>query len=531
MTQFEGSEEPERPRRRYALYLRKSRTDLELEALGEEETLTRHRNMLMALAAKHEIHPDQITEYKELVSGESISERAEMQRLLSDVYQGIYDGVLVVEVERLARGNTKDQGEVADAFQATGTKIITPAKVYDPNNEFDQEYFEFGLFMSRREYKTINRRMGAGKEQAVMEGNYLLPQRIFGYDIVRKSKKDRYLVPRPDEAKIVQMIFDWYTEEHRSQGWIARQLTAMGIRTIKNKPEWNKGTVRDMLANVHYIGMVSWGRQRTTKVFDERVGKLVKKRIYGTPKIYKGKHKAIISVEQFEKAQAISARTKAAPPLKQSAKLNSPLAGLLRCCDCDCCMTLMTFASCPSVQYDVKARFGHPRREKCKKKSLPVSAVMETLVEALKAYIEDFSFQMEHGGNKAEQLRHKETVKAMESELVKQERRKRKLMDSWESEDGLYTRDEFIERKQMYTDAIEKIKQQLREVKANAPAAVDYEKQILNLHDMIDCIKNTASSAEAKNLFLKQFIEKITYDVIDFGKGKGGKPVLEVFLK
>ena len=63
---------------RYAMYLRKSRADLEMEALGEMETLTRHKHMLDALAAKHDIHPDQITVYKELVSGDSISERVEM---------------------------------------------------------------------------------------------------------------------------------------------------------------------------------------------------------------------------------------------------------------------------------------------------------------------------------------------------------------------------------------------------------------------------------------------------------------------
>ena len=133
--------------KKYAMYLRKSRADLELEAMGEGETLARHQHMLENLAAKHEIHPDQIPIYKEVVSGDSIDEKPEMQRLLADVYANTYDGVLVVEVERLARGNTKDQGEVADAFQASSTNIITPAKVYDPNNEFDQEYFEFGLFM------------------------------------------------------------------------------------------------------------------------------------------------------------------------------------------------------------------------------------------------------------------------------------------------------------------------------------------------------------------------------------------------
>lgn len=56
-------------------------------------------------------------------------------------------GVLVVEVERLARGDTSDQGRVAKTFKFSDTLIITPSKTYDPNNEYDEEYFEFGLFM------------------------------------------------------------------------------------------------------------------------------------------------------------------------------------------------------------------------------------------------------------------------------------------------------------------------------------------------------------------------------------------------
>lgn len=56
----------------YAMYLRKSRADLEMEALGEGETLARHKKMLDALAEKKGIHPNQITVYKELVSGDSI---------------------------------------------------------------------------------------------------------------------------------------------------------------------------------------------------------------------------------------------------------------------------------------------------------------------------------------------------------------------------------------------------------------------------------------------------------------------------
>lgn len=98
---------------RYAMYLRKSRADLELEAMGEEETLARHKAMLYKLADRNDITPEQITVYHEIVSGDSIDARPEMIRLLDDVYAKKYRGVLCVEIERLARGNTRDQGEVA----------------------------------------------------------------------------------------------------------------------------------------------------------------------------------------------------------------------------------------------------------------------------------------------------------------------------------------------------------------------------------------------------------------------------------
>ena len=141
----------------YVTYLRKSRADLDLERAGGEDTLSRHRRALRELADRMGLQV--VAVYEEVVSGDSIAARPQMQRLLNEVQDGIWEGVLVMEVERLARGDTMDQGLVANAFKYSGTKIITPAKVYDPASDIDEEYFEFSLFMSRREYKTINRRL------------------------------------------------------------------------------------------------------------------------------------------------------------------------------------------------------------------------------------------------------------------------------------------------------------------------------------------------------------------------------------
>ena len=512
-------------KKKYALYLRKSRVDLELEAMGEGETLARHKKMLFDLAAKHEILPEQIVIYHELVSGDSISERPEMQRLLDDVCKRKYAAVLVVEIERLARGNTSDQGEVADAFQMSGTHIITPAKVYDPDNEFDQEYFEFGLFMSRREYKTIKRRLEAGKEESVKEGNFIAPVAPYGFEIVRRSKKDRTLKEKPEQSRIVKMIFDWYTEDRKPTSWIANQLTQMGIPTSRKNPEWSRATIKDILFNVHYIGLVSWGSQATVKEMDSVSGKIVKKRKSnsGNVRYYNGKHDGFISEEQFQKVKTIYGSN---APAKVNTELTNPLSGVLRCSSCGRAMGFQNYNDQSRTP-----RIHHARTKMCKKKSLTFDVVMDGVVDALNAIITDFEIKMKTDHGQEEQARHQESIKAMKAELAKQEARRRKLFDSWESEDGMYTREEFIERKLMYSTVIDQLKEQIRKAEAAAPAPVDFSERIATVRTLIACLTDPEIDANEKNILLKQIVERIDYDVEDHGRGKGGMPVLTVFLK
>ena len=509
---------------RYAMYLRKSRADVELEAISHEETLARHKEMLFTLAERHGIAPSQITIYHEIVSGDSIDDRPEMQRLLRDVHANMYKGVLVFEVERLARGNTKDQGEVAEAFQFSGTLIITPAKVYDPNNEFDQEYFEFGLFMSRREYKTIRRRLEAGKLQAVREGNYIISVPPYGFEIVRKSKKDRFLKEKPDESRIVKMIFNWYTEDRKPTSWIAKQLTLMGIPTSRKGREWSRATIKDILFNVHYIGKVSWGQQQTVKEKDPVTGKIVKKRrMTGEKQVFEGKHEGFISEEQFAKVRTIYGKN---APAKLNTELTNPLSGIMVCKHCGRSISMIRFSD---NRID---RYHHPYGvHACKMKSLFAPTVIDALVKALSEYIADFEIMMEQGTANTEADQHAAVILAMEKELEKQEKMKRRLFESWEADDGMYTRNEFVERKQMYNSLIDELQAKIAEAKKNTPPPVDCSERIITLRAIIDCINDPDIDAKSKNDFLKTFIEKITFDTIDSGKGKGGAAVLDVYFK
>lgn len=140
----------------YAIYLRKSRKD---DDAGFADTLSRHEKMLMDCADRMGLAVHEHDIYREIVSGESIEARPQMQRLLKAVEIRTCTAVLCIELERLSRGNGADQARTLKAFQFSNTKIITLNKTYDlaSDDEFDEEFFEFGLFMSRRENSSKRR--------------------------------------------------------------------------------------------------------------------------------------------------------------------------------------------------------------------------------------------------------------------------------------------------------------------------------------------------------------------------------------
>ena len=504
----------------YAIYLRKSRKDLDLEAMGEGETLARHKQALTELAKKKGLKISKV--YEEMVSGESIADRPQMQMLLDDVITGKYKGVLVMEVERLARGNTKDQGEVAEAFAISKTLIITPMKTYDPNNEFDEEYFEFGLFMSRREYKTIRRRMQRGIIASVNEGNYVGSLPPYGYDIIRLNKKERTLKTN-EQSEIVKMIFDWFVNERLSPGEIGRKLTEMGIPTKTGKPEWAKETVRDILQNNLYTGKIRWNRRKVSKEYED--GKLTKKKRRCEKKDYlivEGKHPAIISEEMFEKAQTLFVGI---APVKLTDSIRNPLAGLLVCKKCNKSMRLQTFNHLKNT----KSRYVHTSSQVCKCKSSTYENVMDALIEALKMYIEDFEFKMTNEHLKEKEVKQIKIIESMEKELQNFEKQRKQLFDYLER--NLYTEDEFIERKGILNEKMTTLKKSIEEEKSKQTEKIDYEEKIIKFTEIIESLKDENIDAKYKNNLLKEVITRIDFDVIDLGRHKGGIPVLDIYFE
>lgn len=501
----------------YAMYLRKSRADLTLESFNKLDTLENHEHILTSIAADRGYHISEV--FKEVVSGESIDSRPEMQKLLEKVYAGKFKGVLVFEVERLARGDTMDQGIVAEAFKMSNTLIITPIKIYDPDNESDEDYFEFGLFMSRREYKTIRRRMNSGTMISVEKGNFIGRFSPYGFDKFSPNRKEHTLVFN-DETQYGRMIYDWWIDERMTTGEIAKRLQTMGVPT-RSGGEWDRSTIEGIIKNPANKGYVRWGKKKTVKVREE--GKNVKKRVRSeNPTIKKGSWEGFVSEERWDLAQTLFKHV----PIKIRERQVNPLAGLIFCKHCGLAMRWhRTVKGGKEYQY----RITHLDRIDCKVKSMPASDVMEMIADTLQEHIEDFEVKIKGKDTQSELVKYDEMIASMEKELAKQKDSRNKLFDYFEKQ--IYTEAEFMERKTVAIQKIQELEENIAHARENRPMPVNYEERIHTFHQAVDYLRNPDADAKEVNLFLKEIIEKITYDCEDLGRGRGGIIDLEIFLK
>lgn len=171
----------------YLIYLRKSRADGEHESV--EEVLAKHHRILQdyAVSKLGGAIPEEYI-YREVVSGETIQDRPEMKKILDRIQTEDITGVLVVDPQRLSRGDLSDCGTIIRAFRYTDTLIITPPKTYDLAEKFDRKFFEMELMRGNDYLEYIKEIMNRGRLASVNEGNFIGSVPPFGYDKIKVGK-------------------------------------------------------------------------------------------------------------------------------------------------------------------------------------------------------------------------------------------------------------------------------------------------------------------------------------------------------
>ncbi|WP_321833578.1 recombinase family protein [Clostridium butyricum] len=477
------------------IYLRKSRADEEMEKLGQGETLSKHRKALLKYAKEKNLNIVEIKE--EIVSGDSLFHRPKMLELLKEVENKEYSGVLVMDIDRLGRGGMKDQGIILDAFKESNTKIITPTKTYDLNNDLDEEMTEFKTFFSRRELKTINRRMQGGRIRSVEDGNYIATNAPYGYDI-DFIQKSRTLKINEPESNIVKIIFKMYIEGNGA-GTIANYLNSLNCKTKANR-NFTSSSVLFILRNPVYIGKITWKKREYKKSLSPDKIKDCRTRDKEEWIVVTGKHQPLIDIDTFNRANEILQGKYHIPY-----KLNNPpanqFAGIVECGICGKKM----------IMRKVKDKKRLMCIHKCGNKSVRLDFFEKEVLKKLESYLRKYKAEIENNTetNSNVEIYSKQIIE-LKKELTLLSKQKLNLFDLLER--GIYTEDIFIERSNNINTRIQNLEQEISKLNN----MIEYENTKLDINhvvmfeNVINGYKST-NDIQLQNELLKTIISEITY--------------------
>ena len=101
--------------------------------------------------------------FREVVSGETIESRPEIKKVLRLIEQDRYKAILIVEPQRLSRGDLEDIGRLSKLLRYTHTYVLTLQYSYDLADERDRDYFERELKRGNEYLEYSKRIMANGK--------------------------------------------------------------------------------------------------------------------------------------------------------------------------------------------------------------------------------------------------------------------------------------------------------------------------------------------------------------------------------
>lgn len=491
------------------VYLRKSRTDD--PTLSVEEVLAKHEQMLDEWIERNLRDADgepigervpECNRFREVVSGETIDSRPAMKQLLRYIESPRYKAVLVVEPQRLSRGDLEDIGRLVKIFRYSNTIVITLTYTYDVGDPHDRDSLERELKRGNEFLEYQKRIMNNGRLLSVENGNFIGQAPPYGYNKTRIKEGKRYcytLEPNPEEAPIVQLVYESYLEGLGCTR-ICDKLNALGI-PVRNGQRWTEPTIRDMLANEHYIGMVRWNRRKNVRTVED--GEVISRRPRAEKyMIYPGKHEAIISQETWD---AVQAKRGSIPRNPKAKSFCNPLSGLVYC-RCGSAATRRTYVK------DGKER-GIPRlvcnnQRYCRCASCSMDEMMSEIVKKLKETIADFEVRIDRGESAAPASNH-QMVEQLEKRLTELDELE---ISQWDK----YTREGMP--KQVFEKLNAKVladkratAQALEEARSALTEPISLESKLFSFRAALEALQEDAISTKEKNNLLKACIRRITY--------------------
>lgn len=318
-----------------------------------------------------------------------------------------------------------------------------------------------------------------------------------GYKVVEHGKPP---VIVPEEAKIIQIIFEKYVYEGMGFFDLARYLNSLGFKTSHGKA-FERRSIEYIIQNPSYCGMVRWNRTEnaTNRIKDKEEWI-----------ISDGMQPAIISKDLFDAAQKRLAATYRPKGKRPSSTYKHWLSGLLKCPDCGRTMTACTMRRANGEKYSYFTCYEYTKGKCLKPNGISSLTLEKEVLDSIKEVLDtkDIVYELREYQPTEQFDEKKVLIERLESLTGKEERIKASYRE------GIDTLEEYKANKAIIQKERESLEQQLKDLKKAAhksdqdPADAMLQK-VRSVYDIL--ISNNYTYVQ-KNEALKQIIDKIIYD-------------------
>ena len=481
-----------------AVYLRKSRAE-------HDDELSKHRAILTDLCQRNKF---KYVEYAEIGTSDSIDMRPKMLQLLKDVDGGVYDAVVVVDYDRLSRGDLGEQDRIKKTFQNSETLIITPDKIYDLNNDLDDTYADFKGLFARQEYKMITKRLRQGKKIGSRRGDWTngAPPFPYAYQRYKDKENEKGLVVNDEQhilyREIVEMALNGVTPNN-----IAIDLNRRGLLTRKGN-YWSGSIIQRILLDETHLGKIisnkTQGDGHKNKRPNAKKAKCLPREDWV---IVEGSHEPVKTQEEHDKIKKIIEDRKLSP--HRARKQTHAFSGIVRCGRCGHCLTFGKNRTRQDIIMLKPCWYKNPLGVVCRNGGITLSVFEKMILDDIKNFKDNFVIQeAEMSRVNVDTLR--KLIEEKELALSKFTKALSVVNDGYEL--GDYSREVWLERKKKWEDRIRETTNEVYDLKKQLESSpqISSELRQRNIEEFFNKIETCTTNAERNNMY-KAIIESITW--------------------
>lgn len=274
-----------------------------------DESIETQITMLYQYIAEHEEF-DLVDTYTDNGYTGTNFERPGFTRMMEDVRTGRIQCIIVKDLSRFGRDLVETGYYIETLLPKLNVRLIAINDYFDSSREEDRNSLAVPIknLVNEMYAKDFSRKATSYYELHSQLGDAKILRSTYGY---RLDRENNTLVPNPDTAPVVQMIFRWFLMGHPI-AVIVRRLKALGVmtpecykrtyeehKTVPETDSWRMDRVKCILVNQTYIGNTVQGKRRKTLYRNIDM--------YHVPKeewiIHCHTHPALISEKDFKRVQ------------------------------------------------------------------------------------------------------------------------------------------------------------------------------------------------------------------------------------